>query len=467
MEGKRTKIIATIGPASSSVSILTRMMRAGMDVARLNFSHGSHKDHRRLALAVRQAAKKAGKEVAILQDLQGPKIRVGELLSPIEIRNHQKIVFSTAVKSYENGGAIPVTYKNLHKDVKRGDRILLDDGLLEAVVTAVRGKEVSATVVTGGLLKSHKGMNLPDTKVSVSAFTEKDHDDLLFGIEVGVDWVALSFVTDPEVVKRVRKIAEAKAKSLKQTPPKILAKIERKEAIERFPEILEVVDAVMLARGDLGIEIPFEQVPLIQKEFIEICRQAGKPVVVATHMLDSMTEHPRATRAEVSDVANAVIDHADAIMLSQESATGKYPYLAVHTMAVVALEAEHSRLDDIMTYQTHEMQDIAMPLSQAVHMMAENGLIDAIVTSVTYKQIAGRLTLFRPNVPIIMACPNETVARQMVLSSGVTPFIASDDAGTFVHRMEQLLRSQKIIKKSGKAAFLLENTKGDVSVVIR
>lgn len=468
MEDKRTKIVATIGPASSSVTMLTRMMHAGMNVCRLNFSHGTHVEHKALVKNIRAASKRAERPIAILQDLQGPKMRVGNLPeSGIDLKKGMTVKFNTSVKEYAADGPIPVTYKQLHKDVKKGHRILLNDGLIELTTTSVRGRSISAKVTVGGQLTSHKGMNLPDSTVSVSSFTEKDREDLLFGLEQGVDWVALSFVTSPDVVVKVKQLIQAKCRTLGTPAPKVLVKIERAEAVERFAEILDACDGVMLARGDLGIEIPFEEVPIVQKEFIEVCRQTGKPIIVATHMLDSMTEHARATRAEISDVANAVIDHADAVMLSQESAVGEYPYLAVHTMDVVIKEAEASRLDDISFYSVHDMPDVPTTVAQSLLVMTENDQIDVIVSAVEFGEVAQKINVFRPNAPIILACPNISVARQMTLRAGIYPIVMNVEPATFVMRMERKLREKKMIKSSQRVAYVTSASNGQVQLTIR
>ena len=325
---KRTKIVCTIGPASEKASTLTSMMKAGMDVARLNFSHGTYLQHRNLYRTIRSVATKLGRPISIIGDLQGPKIRLGILPKEgVVLRSGEEVLFTTATDQYKNG-IIPVTYDQLHKDVKVGERLLIDDGLIEAHVLEVKGKTIRVRIVNGSLVTSHKGMNFPDSKLNVSALTNKDKEDLLFMVPLGVDWVVLSFVTSPEDVKTLRRLIKKAAKP-GQVLPRILAKIEKHEGIDRFDEILEVVDGVMIGRGDLGVEIPPEDVPVHQIEIIEKCRLNGKPVIVATQMLESMKEHPRPTRAEVSDVANAVFDHTDAVMLSAETATGKYPVKAM------------------------------------------------------------------------------------------------------------------------------------------
>ncbi len=414
-------------------------MRAGMNVARLNFSHGTHAEHEVLLRNIRSCAKKAGKTVGILQDLQGPKIRVGALPEGgVELHQGQKVSFSTAIDGYVVNGPLPVTYKNLHRDVRAGHRILLDDGFFEVVVTGVKGRVIHTKVVHGGLLKSRKGMNLPDTKVTVDPFTEKDHEDLLFGVAHGVDWVVLSFLTNPDVVTHVRRIATSAARSHGVLSPWMMAKIETAAAVERFDDILECVDGIMLGRGDLGLEIPMEEVPIVQKEIIEKCRRAGKPVIIATHMLDSMTRNPRATRAEVSDVANAVLDHADAVMLSAESASGRYPAATVQAMAAVIDEAEQSRFDAV-DIPTSDVDSPAHAFAHSVAVMASRELIDAIVVPAGLLDVALILPRYRPHVPIFVGCEDESIARKIILSAGVVPFILPLDAGTFLPRSHAML----------------------------
>ncbi|MBI4592049.1 pyruvate kinase [Candidatus Uhrbacteria bacterium] len=353
MASKRTRIVCTVGPASEKPTTLEKMMRAGMDVARLNFSHATQKDHARLIRSIRAAARKTKKHVPIIGDLQGPKIRLGELpATGVDVGAGTSIVLTTATSRYR-AGKIPVTYKSLHRDVKKGDRILIDDGIFEFIVTNVSGREIHARVVNGGLVTSHKGMNFPDSTLKVSAITPKDKEDALFGISQGVEWIALSFVTSALPVLALKRLI--KRHSLKGKPiARVMVKIEKHEAVKRFDEILAVADGIMIARGDLGVEIPAEEVPVRQKELIALCRKSGKPVVVATQMLDSMIRNLRPTRAEVSDVANAVFDCTGAVMLSGESATGKYPLQAVKMMAKIIKEAEASCYDDLCGLQAAE-----------------------------------------------------------------------------------------------------------------
>ncbi|MEK7221723.1 MAG: pyruvate kinase, partial [Nitrospirota bacterium] len=319
---RRAKIVGTIGPASESPAILGKLIAAGLDVARLNFSHGSHEQHARTIAAIRSAAASAGRPIAILQDLQGPRIRIGNIAEPVSVESGQTLTLTT--DSQAGGGAIPVTYGSLPADVKPGDRILIDDGLIELAVEEAGKQAIRCRVVTGGTIRPHKGMNLPGVAVSAPAFDEKDRADLSFGLSHGVDYVGLSFVRGPEDVMAARawmKKYDAEAA--------IIAKIERPEAVERLDAIVAVADGVMIARGDLAVETSPEAVPLIQKRIIRLCNERRVIVITATQMLESMTASPRPTRAEASDVANAVLDGTDAVMLSGETASGRYPVEAV------------------------------------------------------------------------------------------------------------------------------------------
>ncbi len=346
---KRTKIVCTIGPASAIPTKLLQMIKSGMNVARLNMSHGTYASHRSMIKMISVAAKKAGEPVALLADIQGPKIRLGILPEAgVDLKNGSVVIFTTASDTYRDG-ILPVTYKNMHRDVKVGDRVMIDDGILEVKVTKVNGKEVSAKVVNGGKVTSHKGMNFPDTTLKVSPITDKDKKDVAFAVKQRVQWIAMSFVTRPEDVRTMRKLIRSVSVGRVIDSPLLIVKIEKHEALKRFDEILKVADAIMVARGDLGVETPAEDVPLRQKEMIAKCRAAGKPVVVATQMLDSMIRNPRPTRAEVSDVANAVIDGAQAVMLSGETATGKYPVEAVAMMQKIILDTEASKFDDAVS----------------------------------------------------------------------------------------------------------------------
>lgn len=466
MESARTRIVCTIGPASSSTTVLARMMQAGMDVARLNFSHGTYAEHVVLIRSIRAAAKKTASIVALLQDLQGPKIRMGTLPDQgVELSEGSTITLSAAVKDYKSGGALPVSYARLHHDVKAGHRILLDDGYLELEVLRVRGNVVHALVKVGGKLGSHKGINLPDSQVTVSAFTEKDHQDLIFGVSQGVDWVCLSFVTGPEALEHVRKLVKAEAKKHGIRPPLVMAKVERRAALSRLDEIIAAADGIMLGRGDLGVEIPFEEVPEIQKDVVERCRLMSKPVIVATQMLESMRANPRPTRAEASDVANAVFDHADAVMLSAESATGRYPATTVQAMAAVIREAEASRFD-ARAEDTSVINCLPSALAHSVAVMARRDLIRAVVTTTSLGADIGFLNMFRMNVPILVAVPDSSAARQLVLHAGFVPIIMDDHAGTFVPRMRAEVRKLLRLKTGERIAFVMPAVTGGVQLCV-
>lgn len=464
MEDGRTRIVCTVGPASAATPMLSRMMSAGMDIARLNFSHGTHDEHAELMDAVRKAAKKSGKLVAILQDLQGAKIRVGELPKKgITLHSGQTVTFSGAKGAKYSATVVPLPFERLGKDVKKGHRILLDDGAIETEVIRVKGNTVTVSVITGGLLTSHKGANFPDSEMPGAAFTKKDEADLLFGIAHNVDWVCVSFVHDADTLVRVRAKILKEARRLRVRPPLLMAKVETKAAVLNLDAILEACDAVMLGRGDLGIEVPGEEVPVIQKEVAHRARMAGKPVIIATQMLESMRENPRATRAEISDVANAVFDHADAVMLSAESATGRYPAVTVQAMASVIREAEASRFD-ALPLDPHSVNCIPSAIGHHVALMAEKGLIRAVVLGSSAAPILPNIAMFRPEVPIVLVTPDEKHARQLMLYSGTVPIILDDRGGSFVPRLHSLIHARLKLPKGQALAYVTVLPRGGVSL---
>jgi len=410
---KRTKIVCTLGPASHTEEKLRELVRAGMNVCRLNFSHGTHEDHATLIKMIRSVAAETGEPLTILQDLQGPKIRVGELPAEgVELKKGEQIIFTTGEAHPPK--TLPVTYQKLHEDVKVGHRILLDDGLLSVRVVKIEGQDITCEVVDGGHLTSHKGMNLPDSSVSISAMSDKDRDDVRFGIEQGVDWMALSFVRSAADIQELRTL-------IADSGIAIIAKIEKPEAVEHLDEIISTVDGIMVARGDLGVEIPAEKVPIVQKDLIAKCLRAAKPVIVATQMLNSMIVEPRPTRAEVSDIANAVIDHTDATMLSGETASGAHPIETVEVMAATIRETEASAYDDVRSGliksadEETAMSNVAAVLAQASHAKA------IFVASMTGRA-ARLISSFRPELPIFAATPNTQVLHQLNISWGVRPF---------------------------------------------
>lgn len=463
---KRTKIICTVGPASAFPTKLTSMMRSGMDAARLNLSHGTHASHKKLLRTIRSAAKAVSKHVPVIGDLQGPKIRLGELPEPgIQLNPKETYIFSTAIDLYK-GREIPVTYKRLHQDVKAGDRFLIDDGLLELMITKIVQRKIHAQVISGGLVTSHKGMNFPDSTLSIDPITEKDKDDVMFAVEEGVDYLALSFVTRVEDVRRLRQLIKQAGKK-GQVLPRIIVKIEKHEAIDHFEEILKETDAVMIARGDLGIEIPAEEVPIRQKEMIERCRAAGKPVIVATQMLDSMIRNPRPTRAEVSDVANAVFDHTDAVMLSGESATGKYPLQAVKMMTKIVAEAEASIFDNISVVEDVEQDPIASA-AHGLKLSAEQGTVQGVVVSLELAPWSATVLRSHPEIPLFIASPSETHARQVTLHWGSIPFVFKNAREqTFASRAIRFLLKERKVKRGTRLAVVLGGRHGEAFDVVR
>jgi pyruvate kinase len=462
MEEARTRIVCTIGPASSSPLLLARMMRAGMDVARLNFSHGTYEEHAKLFRSIHTAARKAGKTVAILQDLQGPKIRVGELpVKGILLREGQTVTLTTRPLAYTTKlQHIPLTNHSLHNDVKKDHRIFLDDGNIELSVLRVNGRDIHCSVDVGGALTSHKGVNVPDSVVSVSALTEKDKEDLAFGVALGVDWVCVSFVTSPAALKAARKIAEEIARKHRRRTPMIMAKVERAAALKNFDAILAEADGIMLGRGDLGVEIPAAEVPIAQKDVAERCRMAGKPCIVATHMLESMKSQPRATRAEISDIANAVFDHVDAVMLSAESATGRYPAVAVQAMAQAIAAAEDSRYDDIVV-SSHATNDIAEVYAQAIATLAEGKGLSCVLVSAHLKE-ARMLARYRPRIPFGYLVPDKEAARQVILSWGAEPLVTDLSPATLPLRAKSLAVATWKLKKGSRIALLTANGEHEI-----
>ncbi len=453
-QSKRTKIVCTIGPASNKPETLREMVTAGMNVARLNFSHGTHEEHAELIKKLRVLSNDTGEPVAILQDLQGPKIRVGNL--PAE---GVKLVAKTKVTLSTDPAAklplIPVGYAKLHEDVKSGDRLLLDDGLMDVVVTLVAGREITCEVVTGGTLTSHKGINLPTATLSIPAITEKDADDVRFGVEQNVDWVALSFVRSAKEVYDLRYLIKEHQSKLGAgyaylKPIRIVSKIEKHEAVRNIDEIVEASDGIMVARGDLGIEMPAEEVPLIQKRIIDKCRSAAKPVIVATQMLDSMMRNPRPTRAEVSDVANAVIDHTDAVMLSGETASGKYPVESVETMARIIRETEASKYDDTDDERRGNLApDIEEAVSGVANILARDTKAKLILVASLSGDTGRVVSRYRPELPIVVATDAERVRHQLNLSWGVVPFILPrcNTVEELVDRSIGYLKRAKMVKK--------------------
>jgi pyruvate kinase len=422
MDGmRRAKIVATLGPASSDPATVEALLQKGMDVARLNFSHGAHADHAETLDRIRQASRNQHRAVGVLQDLQGPKIRTGPLKAGragVEVRTGAEIVFTTEPDVPGDEALVSTTYPYLAADVKPGDRLLVDDGLLEFRVLSTDGVRVRAEVATGGLLGEHKGINLPGVALRAEALSEKDRADLAFGLSHGVDYVGLSFVRTPEDVALCRREME---KSGRTVP--IVAKIEKPEALDHLDAIVEAADGLMVARGDLGVEILPERVPGLQKEIVRKANVAGKPVIIATQMLNSMIEHPRPTRAEASDVANAVWDGADAVMLSGETASGRHPLLAVEMMDRIVREAEaHHPL--LVTPRPPEIEAGAgfnvVAAAAACRAATEAGA-RAIACFTLGGTTARLLAHFRPPMPIVAFSTDQAIRRRASLLWGVVP----------------------------------------------
>lgn len=416
---RRTKIVATIGPATSSLEVLRDLIEAGATTLRLNFSHGTHDDHQRSIRLIRQVSFELNQPVGILQDLQGPKIRLGKFEhGSINLEKGDPFILTSHLMPGTQEKSC-VTYEPLADEVPAGAVILLDDGKVEMRVEKVdkAARELHCEVVVGGVLSNNKGVNFPGVYLSVKALTDKDKEDLMFGLDQGVDWVALSFVRNPQDILEIKELIASAGKNVP-----VIAKIEKHEAIEQMEAILSLCDGVMVARGDLGVELPAEDVPILQKRLIATSNRLGIPVITATQMLDSMLSNPRPTRAEISDVANAILDGTDAVMLSNETAVGKFPVQAVETMARIACRMEQ---DPIYKRKTEDMGGRSIPnaISSAVGQIAEQLGAAAIMTLTKSGATARNVSKFRPNKPILAITPHVDVARQLQLVWGVKPLL--------------------------------------------
>jgi pyruvate kinase len=420
---RRAKIVATVGPACSDATVLERLLAEGVDVARLNFSHGSHEEHAMVLDRIRAASRQLGKAVAVLQDLQGPKIRTGPLAAGragVVLVAGAEIVITTEGERAGDERLVSTTYPHLARDVRPGDRLLVDDGLIELRVLSTDGVRARAEVVEGGVLGEHKGINLPGVALRAEALSAKDREDLAFGISHGVDFVALSFVRSPEDVVACR----AEMERVGRVVP-VIAKIEKPEAIERLDAIVAAADGVMIARGDLGVEILPERVPLLQKEICRKANAAARPVIIATQMLNSMIDHPRPTRAEASDVANAVWDGADAVMLSGETASGKYPLAAVQMLDRIVREAEAAvppREVRIAAFRPgeHAPAPAEVIAAAACDAAAVSGSV-AICCFTLRGDTARQLARYRPAMPVVAFSPDQSIRRRLALNWGVVP----------------------------------------------
>ena len=444
---KKTKMICTVGPASETEEIITQFMEAGMNASRHNFSHGDHEEHRGRIELIKKVAKKLNKEIAIVLDTKGPEIRTGKFEpKKLELQKGTEFTIFAGGDVVGDTTKCCVTYEGLAKDVKPGNTILIDDGLVGLTVKSVEGNAVKCEVNNTGFVGTHKGVNVPNVSIKLPALTEKDASDLRFGCEMGVTAVAASFIRKAEDVLAIRKLLnENGGENIL-----IISKIENQEGVDNIDSILEASDGIMVARGDLGVEIPIENVPGVQKMIIQKCNEAGKIVVTATQMLDSMMRNPRPTRAEVSDVANAIFDGTDAIMLSGESANGDYPVEAVQTMAKIAKTTEAQlKYEVAVSSAKHHIPAIAGVISRATCNAASELEATAIISSTQSGATAKRLSQCRPECPIVAVTPCEKVARALAFSWGVYPVVASKMESTddMMEKSVSIAEAQGFVKK--------------------
>jgi pyruvate kinase len=445
---RRTKIVVTLGPACDSRETIRGLIEAGMDVARLNFSHGSHEEHRERIRLVREESERVGRFVPVLQDLQGPKIRLGPVLhGGVLIHKGKDLVLTTQPMAESTAERAFVSYDDLPGDVQPGGRILIDDGLIELRVQEVNGTEVLTEVVVGGPLRSHKGVNLPHIRTNRPSLTDKDIEDLEFGLSLNVDFIALSFVRSGTDVDALLERVRASGRQVG-----IVAKIEKPEALDHFDDILARADAIMVARGDLGIEMPMQEVPIVQKRIIRRCLEAGKPVITATQMLESMVENPRPTRAEASDVANAVLDGSDAVMLSGETAAGKYPVRTVEVMAEIIRTAEINRRDlgswQVAAGSSIEEERLTQAISYTAVQLADEVGAVAIACLTHTGSTARAIARHRPAVPVYAFTDNQRAVGRLALLWGTRgigiPFQYHTDDG--IGTVRRLLTERGLAK---------------------
>lgn len=475
MNRRRAKILATIGPSSNSVEMLEKLILAGMNGARINMSHGTYEGHEQSIKNIRIASENTKKEVSILLDLQGPKIRVDKLPEPLELKEGEEwVIGQSDVKSkYPQYASrfIPTVYKDLVKDASVGARILFDDGLLEAEAIEKEGDVLRIKVIIGGHLKSNKGINLPNIKVSAPSFTEKDREDLMFGIKQGVDYVALSFVRTAEDILEVKALLE----SMNVSVP-LVSKIEKPEAIENIEEIIKVTDVIMIARGDMGVEVGNHLVPCIQKKIIQLCNAKGRPVITATQMLESMITNSRPTRAEASDVANAIWDGTDIVMLSAETASGKYPIEAVTTMGQIIIEAERNPKERPLL-RNMDLHSVTASIQVAASIIAEKTKARWIISITEGGKSCLRMTRFRPKTPVLGVTSDINVVRRMALYWGITPFhfniYSNADLSKLgillvaeLKRKERLANGDKLVMTVGDGSFFRQGTNNSIHVEV-
>lgn len=453
MFNKKTKIVCTIGPASESIDTLKELIKTGLNVCRLNFSHGNYEEHGKRIDNIKAARNEMKLPIAILLDTKGPEIRTGKFSSPeVNLVEGQNFII-TMEDVLGDETKCTVSYKELVNDVKPGNQILIDDGLVGLAVKEIKGQEILCIVQNAGTIKDNKGVNVPNVKINLPAITPKDKKDIEFGIEQGIDFIAASFVRKASDVLAIREILEEN----NATNIQIISKIENQEGVDNIDEILEVSDGLMVARGDLGVEIPTEDIPIVQKELIKKCNILGKPVITATQMLDSMIRNPRPTRAEVTDVANAIFDGTDAIMLSGETAAGKYPLESVKTMASIAIRAEQTLdYEELLKTKVKLRQlNITNAISHATCTTAIDLKASAIITATASGYTARMVSSYRPSAPIIAATNSEMVMRQMGLVWGVYPLLA-----------EKGLSTDDVFEKSVQSALDMDYiSSGDLVVI--
>ena len=459
---RRTKVIATLGPASQSEAKINQLIDAGANIFRLNMSHGTHEDHRLLAEKVRKISSRKKIPIAILMDLCGPKIRVGMFENDqITITSGEEVVVSCK-ETMGKDGLIPSQYKSLYKDVARGDRILLDDGKLELSVKSVKEKDVICDIIYGGVLKNKKGLNLPDSKISTSSFTAKDKKDAELAVELKADYLALSFVRDEKCIKTLKRYI---AKFDSDIP--VIAKIEKPEAVDSIESILQEADGIMVARGDLGIEMPAQQVPLLQKDLINRARFHAKPVIVATQMLESMITSSKPTRAEVGDVATAALSSADAVMLSAETASGDFPVLAVEMMDNILREMEAYQWqqgkfgEDEFDICAGKIEPDRKAVAKAVKTLALELKLQGIMVPTRSGTTAKILSADRPSAPLMGISSNESVCRQMSLNWGVVPIYIEEEMTHDWQKLCDTVASQCEITKTGNRILLVSGFSDD------
>ncbi len=451
---KRTKIICTLGPASSKKNILRAMMRAGMDIARFNFSHGSHEEHRERVDMVKNLREELNLPVAMLLDTKGPEIRTKLL------KDHKKVTLETGSQFILTTGDEPgdetkvaITYENLYKDVKKGGKILIDDGLIELEIENIKNQDIVCRVLNGGELGERKGINVPYVKVKLPGITEQDKADILFGVQQEFDYIAASFVRDAKAIKEIRQLLNENGGQ----DIGIIAKIENAEGVENIDEIIKVADGIMVARGDLGVEIPPSEVPYIQKTIIRKCNENYVPVITATQMLDSMIRNPRPTRAEVADVANAIYDGTDAIMLSGETAAGKYPLESLKMMVEIAQTTEPHLNYEVYTHGRNMCGEsrVSSAVGLAAVQTARDLKAKAIVTPTFGGRTARLISNFRPEVPIYAVAPNDTILHRLQLVWGVTPLkgYEKDSTDHIISQAMSVVRRKRLAKKGDLIVF--------------